>query len=207
MADHHHYKAWLCDLDGTLYKPGGLKLLMGLELLLFGLPELGIIRAFREEHERLRQLRREERDPRHATPFDEQIARTAALLALEEDRVRRTVERWMVQRPARWLPRFRRQSLHLEIVAFRERGGKTAIVSDYPATHKLQSLGWHQHFDVVVANGEPDGPDALKPEPAGYLRAAERLGVHPNDCLVIGDRDDADGQAARAAGMAFRKIG
>lgn len=204
MPDNHHYKAWLCDLDGTLYKPGGLKLLMGLELLLFGLPELRTIRAFRHEHER---LRARTRDTRHPTPFDEQIAYTAAALKLEEERVRRSVERWMVQRPARWLPTFRRQSLHLEIVAYREQGGKTAVVSDYPATHKLQSLGWHQHFDVVVANGEPDGPDALKPEPAGYLRAAERLGVHPKDCLVIGDRDDADGEAARAAGMAFRKIG
>lgn len=204
MTDHHHFKAWLCDLDGTLYKPGGLKLLMGLELLLFGLPEVRTIRAFRAEHEKLRSR---PRDPRHATPFDEQIARTAAQLTLEEECVRRSVERWMVERPARWLPRFRRSSLHLEIVAFRERGGRTAIVSDYPATHKLQALGWHHHFDVVVANGEPDGPDALKPEPAGYLRAAERLGVHPTDCLVIGDRDDADGEAARAAGMAFRKIG
>ena len=207
MPNDHHYKAWLCDLDGTLYKPHGLKLLMGLELLLFGLPELKTIRAFREEHEKLRQRPRDTRDARHATPFDEQIARTAALLTLEEARVRQSVERWMVQRPARWLPRFRRTSLHLEIVAFREQGGKTAVVSDYPATHKLQSLGWRHHFDIVVANGEPDGPDALKPEPAGYLRAAERLGVHPKDCLVIGDRDDADGEAARAAGMAFRKIG
>ncbi|HEY6729338.1 MAG TPA: HAD family hydrolase [Polyangiaceae bacterium] len=204
MSDNDSYKAWLCDLDGTLYKPGGLKLLMGLELVLFGLSDLGIIRAFREEHER---LRARARDARHATPFDEQIAYTAAALKLEEAIVRRSVERWMVHRPARWLPTFRRQSLHVEIVAFRERGGKTAVVSDYPATHKLQALGWHHHFDVVVANGEPDGPDALKPEPAGYLRAAERLGVHPKDCLVIGDRDDADGQAARAAGMAFRKIG
>jgi len=203
MSKHHHYKAWLCDLDGTLYKPGGLKLLMGLELLMFGLSDLRTIRAFREEHER---LRHRPRDARHPTPFDEQIASTAALLALEEAIVRKSVERWMVERPARWLPRFRRSSLHLEIVAYREQGGRTAIVSDYPATRKLQSLGWHQHFDVVVANGEPDGPSALKPEPAGYLRAAERLGVHPSECLVIGDRDDADGQAARAAGMAFRHI-
>lgn len=177
---------------------------MGLELLLFGLPELRTIRAFRHEHER---QRARTRDVRHATPFDEQIAYTAAALALDEASVRRSVERWMVQRPGRWLPRFRRQSLLLEIVAFREQGGKTAVVSDYPATHKLQALGWRHHFDVVVANGEPGGPDALKPEPSGYLRAAERLGVHPKDCLVIGDRDDADGQAARAAGMAFRKIG
>jgi beta-phosphoglucomutase-like phosphatase (HAD superfamily) len=38
------------------------------------------------------------------------------------------------------------------------------------------------------------------------LLAAERLEVEPAACLVIGDRDDADGEAARAAGMAFRHI-
>lgn len=203
MRKHHHYRAWLCDLDGTLYRPAGLKLLMGLELVLFGLPELRTIRAFREEHER---LRHRPRDARHATPFDEQIARTALELALEEAHVRKSVERWMVERPARWLPRFGRSSLRREIVAYREQGGRTAVVSDYPATRKLQSLGWRHHFDVVVANGEPDGPPALKPEPGGYLLAAERLGVHPSECLVIGDRDDADGKAARSAGMAFRWI-
>jgi FMN phosphatase YigB (HAD superfamily) len=37
------------------------------------------------------------------------------------------------------------------------------------------------------------------------LRAAEVLGVAPKHCLVIGDRDDADGLAAENAGMAFRK--
>ncbi|MCB9916751.1 MAG: HAD hydrolase-like protein, partial [Planctomycetes bacterium] len=43
--------------------------------------------------------------------------------------------------------------------------------------------------------------------PDGYLEAARRLGVAPAECLVVGDRDDADGAAARAAGMAFRRIG
>ena len=46
----------------------------------------------------------------------------------------------------------------------------------------------------------------LKPHPEGYLSAAERLGVAPSACLVIGDRDDADGAAARAAGMAVHII-
>ncbi len=61
-------------------------------------------------------------------------------------------------------------------------------------------------FQVVVANGEPDGPTWIKPDPSGYLSAAERLGIAASRCLVIGDRDDADGKAARAANMAFRLV-
>ncbi|HEV8245640.1 MAG TPA: HAD family hydrolase, partial [Polyangiaceae bacterium] len=77
-------------------------------------------------------------------------------------------------------------------------------VSDYPAQRKLAALGTPELFDVVVASGEPGGPRRLKPHPEGFLRAAEALGVAPARCLVIGDREDADGLAARAAGMGFR---
>ena len=59
---------------------------------------------------------------------------------------------------------------------------------------------------AVVANGDADGPKRLKPAPEGFLLAEERLGVEPADCLVIGDRDDADGEASRRAGMGFRLI-
>ena len=76
------------------------------------------------------------------------------------------------------------------------KGGKLALVSDYPATDKLNALGMASLFDLVVSNGEPGGPSRLKPHPEGYLSAAERLGVAPSACLVIGDRDDADGQIA-----------
>jgi beta-phosphoglucomutase-like phosphatase (HAD superfamily) len=58
----------------------------------------------------------------------------------------------------------------------------------------------------VIANGEPGGPERLKPHPDGYLLAAALLGVSSEQCLVIGDRDDADGVAARHAKMAFRLI-
>ena len=61
-------------------------------------------------------------------------------------------------------------------------------------------------FEVVVANGEAGGPRWLKPDPDGYLSAAGRLGVAPERCLVLGDRADADGEAARRAGMTFRHV-
>ena len=61
-------------------------------------------------------------------------------------------------------------------------------------------------FDACVAVGEPDGPSRLKPAPDGFLLAAERLGVEPRNCLVLGDRPDADGEAARRAGMDFELV-
>jgi HAD superfamily hydrolase (TIGR01549 family) len=79
-------------------------------------------------------------------------------------------------------------------------------VSDYPAQAKLEAMGIAHFFDVVIASGESTEPLRLKPWPDGYLLAAETLRVSPKDCLVIGDRLDADGHAARQAGMAFRRV-
>lgn len=196
------YLAWLLDLDGTLYHPFGVKLFMGIELL--GNPRtIPLLRAFRKEHEKLRE---QDFEAESTSPFEEQVARTARRFSVPADLVQQTALRFMVDKPGRWIRMFRRKALLQEIADYRVNGGKTALVSDYPASAKLRALGAESLFDVVVANGEIGGPKALKPSPAGYLSAAHRLGVPPENCLVIGDRDDADGQAARRAGMAFRLV-
>lgn len=199
MAEH---EAWLVDLDGTLYKPKPVKLLMAAELVLFGWGNIKLLRRFRHEHEALRQQLTEPVD----SPFALQVERTASGLGLRNEKVEGVVRDWMVERPGRWLRLFRRKKLLYEIEEFKAAGGHTALVSDYPAEVKLAALGARELFDVVVANGEEDGPSRLKPWPDGYQAAAERLGIAPDRCLVLGDREDADGAAAKFAGMGFRLI-
>lgn len=194
--------AWLVDLDGTLYVPGPVKLAMAAELALVGWGSIRTLRAFRHQHEVLRETLSDPVDD----PFAEQVRRTAALLGTSDAEVERRVRDWMVRRPGKWLRRFRRNALVLEVERFRDQGGRVALVSDYPARDKLAALGLSELFEVVVASGEPGGPPRLKPAPDGYLRAAELLAVRPERCLVLGDRDDADGAAARAAGMRFRHV-
>ena len=197
------YAAWLVDLDGTLYWAPGVKLAMALELAILGLGVARRLSRFRHEHEALR------RDPGAADgdPFAIQLDRAASALAIDRVSLERDVERWMIERPLRYLPWFRRSRLIAEIRAFKNAGGRTGLVSDYPARKKLGALGAGDLFEVVVASGEEAGPRRLKPDPDGYLRAARALGVPPASCLVIGDRRDADGLAAERAGMGFRKIG
>jgi HAD superfamily hydrolase (TIGR01549 family) len=194
-------KAWLVDLDGTLYAPVPVKLMIAAEIVLAGWSAARVLRRFRKEHERVRELGLE------GDPFALQIERTAEALGRSAGDVEEHVRHWMIERPGRWLARFRRHALLAEIEAFRDSGGRTALVSDYPALRKLEALGASSLFETIVASGEPGGPRRLKPHPDGLLRAAAALEVEPSSCLVIGDRDDADGEAARAAGMAFRKIG
>lgn len=201
------HAAWLVDLDGTLYRPLPVKLAMAGELLVTGWNAVPVVRAFRREHERLhRQLGADPTLVFEPSPFAEQVRRTALAVGLSEEAVARLIERWMIHRPARWLRLFRRRALLAEIVRARAEGLRTALVSDYPARGKLAALGATDLFDRVVANGEHPELKRLKPSPEGYLLAAEQLGVAARECLVIGDRPDVDGQAARRAGMDFRLV-
>lgn len=197
------HDAWLIDSDGTLYFSVPLRLAMATELALFGFPVVRILKRFRREHENMRT----EAGTYEPSPFHEQLRRTADALNVPRDEVEQVVQTWMFRRPCKWLHLVRRQSLLREIARFREEGGRTALVSDYPAQDKLAVLGAQNLFDRVVACGEEGGPKQLKPSPAGLLLAASDLQVAPSRCQVLGDREDADGAAARAASMEFRLVG
>jgi HAD superfamily hydrolase (TIGR01509 family) len=197
---HTRYSAWLVDLDGTLYRHKPVQLAMALELSLFGWGSIKTLRTFRHSHEALR-AETTEGTALGLSPFERQLEHAARTLGVERNQVEKVVRQWMFERPLKWVARAKRVQLLEALAQYRAGGGKTALVSDYPATGKLNALGAAGLFDLVVSNGEPGGPSRLKPHPEGYLTAAERLGVEPARCLVIGDRDDADGGAARAAGM------
>ncbi|MCU7843605.1 MAG: phosphoglycolate phosphatase [Candidatus Thiodiazotropha sp. (ex Monitilora ramsayi)] len=61
----------------------------------------------------------------------------------------------------------------------------------------LKDLGVHDDFELIVAG---DTLPKKKPDPLPLLHAAERLGVLPNEALMIGD-SQSDVKAARAAGF------
>jgi beta-phosphoglucomutase family hydrolase len=82
----------------------------------------------------------------------------------------------------------------------REAGAKTAVVSSAPRLNVetlLDALGLGDAFDALVAE---EDAERGKPDPQGYLVAAERLGVAPQECVVV---EDAPGgvEAAKQAGM------
>jgi FMN phosphatase YigB (HAD superfamily) len=197
------FAAWLVDLDGTLYRQSLVRAMMLVELTLGGRRALRVLKTFRREHER---LRTDPSPPTGADPYAVQIERTAKQVSRSDSEVADVVQRWMIDRPGKWLRLFRRRRLLEAISKYRSLGGQTAMVSDYPAQRKLAAIGVTELFDVVVACGELGGPQRLKPQPDGYLLAADRLGVRPAACLVIGDRLDADGEAARRAGMTFQHV-
>ena len=85
------------------------------------------------------------------------------------------------------------------IKALKSRGVKLAVCSNKPhvATVKVVREMFGDEFDVVIGQS-----DALrkKPAPDEPLKAAEELGVTPEECMYFGDTG-TDMQTGNAAGM------
>jgi len=79
----------------------------------------------------------------------------------------------------------------------------TAVMSETQVRDALQGTGLSELLEVIVTSVDVDAP---KPDPRGVLEALARLGASPGAALFVGDAD-ADEGAARAAGVAFERVG
>lgn len=79
-----------------------------------------------------------------------------------------------------------------------------ACLSDFSyVKERLLALDIDISKFAVLKSSEDFG--ALKPSPKSFLAVAKLLNVMPEKVLVIGDRDDTDGEGARASKMQFVK--
>lgn len=195
-------RAVLFDLDGTLYHQPPLRRRMLLELarapLLEGLgarQTLRRLKVFRRVREELRERGRPEESLDRL-----QYAEPAQRIGDDAGELERTVARWMHQKPLRHLERCRRAGLVELLADLSGADLKLGVFSDYPADAKLIALGVDEAFDLTLCATDPE-VNAFKPHPRGFLRACEVWGLEPEQVLYVGDRDDVDGEGARAAGL------
>lgn len=85
--------------------------------------------------------------------------------------------------------------------ALRERGVRIGIVSNVPVELApiFEAQGLRGYVDAFTQSYEVG---AEKPDPAIFLEACRRLGVPPEEALMVGDHAIADGGALRA-GLRF----
>jgi len=197
--DQAGIRAVIFDVDGTLYDHGALRRRMRSALLRHclakpsGFRTLLILKAFREMREALA----EEEASEVAV---EQYARPARRLGIPVETVRRTVETWMHEHPLAYLPTCRFDGIDRLFDGLRRSGRPIAVLSDYPSAAKLKALGLEADLHVSAVDPEID---RLKPNPKGLLHAVARLGLEPSQCLLVGDRDERDGECARRAGVPY----
>ena len=87
----------------------------------------------------------------------------------------------------------------------REKGVKIVVFSDYGfVEEKLNAIG----FDLQWADYLFDAPSlgGLKPCREAFMNVCKKIGIEPQHSLMIGDRDDTDGDGAKSVGMRFVKV-
>ena len=183
------------DIDGTLYDQRALRIRMAREMLpdaLLGrsIRVFRVIRAYRRIRERLGEQEVEDFEPKL-------IAATASTAGCTQADVLAIVEEWIERRALPHLAELRYEGLPELLSALSQKGKAIGVFSDYPAARKLAAL--NVRADYVVCAGD-SACGLLKPHPRGLENLIAAAGVTPAATILIGDRTDRDGLAAKRAG-------
>ena len=91
--------------------------------------------------------------------------------------------------------------VYASLIALIKRGVKLAVVSDAPGREawlRLYKLNFHHLFDVVVTHSDTG---EFKPSPKPFRFALEKLGVEPENSIMVGDWAERDMLGAKNIGM------
>ena len=188
------------DIDGTLYDQRRLRLAMMGQLIQHYLfkphawKDLLILATFRK-------VREEIADSGLARDIDNiQYAITANRLKIKEKSVRSCTEKWILNYPLSIIEKFRFPYIAEFCNILENRAIHLAAFSDYPVEEKLKALKLPQMYPVCSSASDID---AMKPDPKGLYKIINHFCVRKESCLLIGDRDDRDGECARRAGVKY----
>lgn len=184
------------DVDGTLYDQSRLRRAMAVRLLshiaLTGrVSTLKALQAYRHAREI-------SADAQRADFEAEALAAATRAGRISETRARELVTEWMHERPLPLLSRCRYGDVAELFARLRARGTLIGILSDYPAAAKLQAMDLK--VDAIAFAGGPGVP-FQKPDPGGLRHLMDIAGASPSETILIGDRDERDGEAGRRAGV------
>ncbi|ENV09614.1 hypothetical protein F966_02274 [Acinetobacter higginsii] len=92
---------------------------------------------------------------------------------------------------------------HVEntIIQLKQQGYLIGLISNGRTPfqeHNFYALGLTEFFSSIIVS---EVVGLRKPDRAVFLLSCQQLGVHPKDCIFVGDNELADIQGAKAVGM------
>lgn len=192
MAD---IKAVIFDLDGTLYDKSRLPFRLIIRQILRG--KLFILKRERSVRKELKGIyfgNGEKFEEAFFTKFHRQNAKKWYYETYMPDTIKILKKHYHI---APWVEEC--------IASLKTKGIKVAVFSDYGfVEEKLNAIG----FNLQLADYLFDAPSlgGLKPCKDAFLKICSTMDVSPQNCIMVGDRDDTDGAGAIAAGMQFIKV-
>jgi putative hydrolase of the HAD superfamily len=194
-VDWDNIRLVVFDVDGTLYGQRRLRVRMLRDMMVHvaktrSLAVPVIVSTYRRIRERIAE--------REVTDFETAlVAETAAATRRSATEIRAVVDDWIERRPLPYLAACIYPGVAALFSGLRRHGKIIGVLSDYPAAAKLDALGLEA--DHVLCAGDR-GIGVLKPNPRGLQVMMEAAGAAPGETVLIGDRADRDGAAARRAG-------
>lgn len=200
--DLSHIQLVVFDVDGTLYDQKRLRKAMLSKLITHYLfrplrwYELKIISTFRKEREHLA--------AKKMTNLQEmQFQVCADKLGIEVNRVKKIIDHWIFSQPLPLLKQHVFPEIYHFLNKLREKNIPVAIWSDYAALDKLKAMDIEA--DLVVAATDAS-VDKFKPDPTGLNFILNHFKCKPENALMVGDRDELDGESARKVGMQYFQV-
>ena len=195
MIDWRPIRLVAFDVDGTLYaqRPLRLKMLAALgrhSIRSRSLRTFAVLQSYRT-------IREELGDAETAEFDDVLLAKVGQRHGLPPAEVSRHVAEWMEKRPLESLAGCRYPAVDRLFDRIKRSGRMIGVLSDYPSRAKIEALGLRADHQISASD-----VGLLKPHPRGLQRLMELAGAAPSETVLIGDRQDRDGEAARRAGCA-----
>lgn len=203
------YKAVIFDLDGTLYyqKPFRKRMLLFLAGYMLKRPacikDLLIIKRYREVRENWEDCIIEGGCPDDGTLTgleEQQYQYVADKMKVGYDRVKNAVAFFMLEAPLKLLPPYKDEILSEWIDRLHKENRTVIVYSDYPVENKLEALGIRADACYTSSDSRID---CMKPDPKGLHVILEDIGCTASDVLMIGDRYEKDGLAAKRNDMDY----
>ena len=194
-------KAIVLDFDGTVYfhKPVQLYNLLRIILAISVKPRVVSEIRILQKYRRMRERYSDSNLPILRVEDD-----LAAEVNMSVDKIRLLRDYWLIDSQSLAIQIFQRNGLLRKISQLQRQGVTIILWSDYPTAEKSKRLKLHP--DLNLCSEDPIIRFA-KPSAEGLLYVIECLKLKTNEVILIGDRDDRDGEAAAAAGINYYKIG
>ncbi|GMO50050.1 MAG: HAD family hydrolase [Termitinemataceae bacterium] len=179
------------DLDGTLYAAWRFYIKT---LPFYALKNLRLLSAFGLARNKLRKTGTVQLDF-----YDAQAAACAKLLNKPKEKTRRNLDKNIY---ALWQEKYKNIRLYphaLETLKlFRERGLKTALLTDFQIKERVADFGLSGMFDIELCS---EDCGALKPHKEPFLRLSAALGVSAERILYVGNNFKCDIIGSKNAGF------
>lgn len=196
MSSFENIKAVIFDFDGTLY----CKKNFALKLVFSSLPNAIRMKTDRVIRSQLRGVYFGSGD----AYFEEYISRLSKKIRMSSEKTKAWYKDFYIPQIIYVLKKYYSAFPESELILkkLREKSIPAVIYSDYGRlSERMAAVGIDSSLADKLYSSEELG--GLKPAKEPFLQIAKDLGVEPENVLVVGDREDTDGQGARDSGMQF----